>query len=211
MTTVKRGKKLKIYEIVSVGIFAALMVVFSQISVPMPFSPVPLTLSLFAVYLSSAVLGLKLGVLVQAVYLLLGIAGFPVFSGFNGGFGHLFGPTGGYLLSYPVMAALIGSFSDRIPISRFKTPAAGKKSFLLMLSYTIVFTVALAVCYLLGSLRLSYVLSIPLSAGLLAGALPYIPLDILKIAICTLIVLPVKRRYLSIAAIPRPADRTGEV
>ena len=191
------GNVINTKDIVSVGIFTALMAVLSQISVPLPFTPVPLTLSLFTVYLSAAVLGFRRGLFVQIVYILLGAVGFPVFSGFSGGLAHLFGPTGGYILSYLIMAALIGAFSDRISDPRSRLFLSGRNPVKMMIPYALIFTAALVICYSLGSLWLSWYLNISFQQGFLIGALPYIPLDIMKIAACAMIIIPVRRSYLN--------------
>src|SRR5215213_5913241 len=80
--------------------------VAAQIAIPTP--PVPFTLQVLAVLLSGLVLGPRHGALVQAVYLLVGAVGVPVFAQFSGGLGVILGPTGGYLISYPIAAAVAG-------------------------------------------------------------------------------------------------------
>lgn len=87
--------------------FAAVLAVMSQIAIPMP-SGVPMTLQTFAVALAGAVLGWKLGALSALVYLLLGAAGVPVFSGMSGGLGVLLGKTGGFIFGFIFMALLCG-------------------------------------------------------------------------------------------------------
>jgi biotin transport system substrate-specific component len=83
----------------------------AQISAPLPFTPVPVTLQVFAVLLS----GLLLGTVAQLQYLMLGAMGLPVFALGRGGIGVLFGLTAGYLLSYPAAAGLTGWLSGRWP------------------------------------------------------------------------------------------------
>src|SRR5215211_4890498 len=87
---------------------AAVTAVTAQITIPLPFSPVPFTLQVLAVILSGLLLGPRYGALSQAIYLLIGAIGVPVFAGFSGGLGIVLGPTGGYLLSYPAAAAVAG-------------------------------------------------------------------------------------------------------
>ena len=94
-------------EIVLVGMFAAVLAVISQISLPMP-SGVPITVQVFGVALVGAVLGYKLGFLATVVYILIGAAGLPVFANFHGGLASLTGMSGGYILAWPVMALLSG-------------------------------------------------------------------------------------------------------
>ena len=94
-------------DLVLAGMFAAVLTVISQISIPMP-SGVPLTIQVFGVALVGSVLGWKLGTFSVLTYILLGAIGLPVFSNFHGGFGVLAGVTGGYIWSWPVMSVLCG-------------------------------------------------------------------------------------------------------
>ena len=100
-------KQLSTKSIILVGMFAAVLAVMSQVAIPMP-SGVPMTLQTFAVALAGAVLGWKLGALSALVYLLLGAAGVPVFSGMSGGLGVLLGKTGGFIFGFVFMALLCG-------------------------------------------------------------------------------------------------------
>ena len=83
-----------------VAIMAAVTMVSAQISLPLPFSPVPLVLSNMAAVIAGILLGPRDGVICMLVYLALGTAGLPVFAGFHGGLGVLVGPTGGYLIGF---------------------------------------------------------------------------------------------------------------
>jgi biotin transport system substrate-specific component len=91
-------------ELAITGLFVSLIAAGSQISIPL--GPVPFTLQVFFVFLTSAILPAKKAFLAQFLYLLLGFFGFPVFSGFRSGLPVLFGPTGGFLLSFPFVAFL---------------------------------------------------------------------------------------------------------
>ena len=103
----KQKDRSKVYGLVMTGVFAALLAVFSQISIPTP-TGVPITLQTFAVALCAYVLGWKLGVLAVGVYLALGAVGLPVFSGFGAGFGTFLNVTGGFLWGFLFMALLCG-------------------------------------------------------------------------------------------------------
>lgn len=80
--------------------FAALTAALSQISLRLPFTPVPITLQTLAVIVTGMVLGSRLGALAQIEYVALGLSGVPVFAGWKAGLGHLLGPTGGYLVGF---------------------------------------------------------------------------------------------------------------
>lgn len=94
-------------ELVLGGMFAALLAAISQISLPMP-TGMPITIQVFGVALIGVVLGWRLGLLSAVTYILIGAVGLPVFANFRGGFGALAGLTGGYIWSWPIMAALSG-------------------------------------------------------------------------------------------------------
>ncbi len=90
------------------ALFAAFTVAIASIKIPLGFTPVPITLQTLAVLLAGAVLGPIYGAVSMILYLLAGAIGLPVFAGGTGGIGIIFGPTGGYLLSYPFAAFIIG-------------------------------------------------------------------------------------------------------
>ena len=95
-------KSQKTMQMAEMALMSAVLCVISPFTIPVPASPVPLSLALFGVYLSAMLLGVKKGTLSVLIYLLLGSVGLPVFSGFSGGIGMLAGPTGGYLIGYLV-------------------------------------------------------------------------------------------------------------
>jgi biotin transport system substrate-specific component len=99
-----------------VVLVAALTALAAQISVPLPFTPVPFTLQPMVVLLGGAALGARMGASSQALYLLLGLAGLPVFAAspvLPQGAARLLGPTAGFLLSYPLAAFVAGWLAER--------------------------------------------------------------------------------------------------
>src|SRR5207248_5382381 len=92
---------------------SAIIAIAAQIAIPIPFSPVPLTLQPLAVLLVGVALGATRGSAAATLYLLEGAAGFPVFAQGHGGALWLLGPTAGYLLAYPLAAFVAGWFSQR--------------------------------------------------------------------------------------------------
>lgn len=94
-------------EVVLAGMFAAVLTVISQLSVPMP-TGVPITIQVFGIALVGVILGSRLGLYTTAVYIILGAVGLPVFSNFHGGLSCLVGLTGGYIWTWPIMAVLCG-------------------------------------------------------------------------------------------------------
>ena len=99
---------LEVKQLALTGLMSAVICILGPISMNIPISPVPVSLGLLAIYFVLSVLGMKLGTLSVAIYILLGLVGLPVFTGFTGGPGKLFGPTGGYIVGYIFMALICG-------------------------------------------------------------------------------------------------------
>jgi biotin transport system substrate-specific component len=162
-------------QVASVVFVAALTAAAAQVSIPLPFTPVPLTLQPMIVLLAGAALGRRLGCYSQMLYLAAGVAGFPVFANsplLPQGALRLLGPTGGYLVSYPVAAWVVGALAERGFDRRYA------RSALAMLA-------GLAVIYAVGVAWLAFGARIPLPLGvrpaLLAGAAPFFVADVIKI------------------------------
>jgi biotin transport system substrate-specific component len=104
----------KVKEISLIAIFVSLMAIGSQIIIPL--GPIPFTMQLVVVFLSGFLLKPKNSLIVQIIYLLLGVFGVPVFSGFSGGMIHIIGPSGGFLISFPFSAFVISlcKFSKKL-------------------------------------------------------------------------------------------------
>ena len=99
----------------AVGVAALLVAASAQVTVPVPLSPVPMTLQPLAVPAVGGLLGAKAGGAALLLYLALGMLGLPVFAGGGAGFVHVLGPTGGYLLAFPAAAAVAGLFAGATP------------------------------------------------------------------------------------------------
>ncbi|WP_368490595.1 biotin transporter BioY [Clostridium sp. BJN0013] len=163
---------LKIRDITIVAIFTALTAILAQISIPLPFSPVPITFQVMAVYISAIILGSRLGALSQITYVLLGAVGIPIFVNFQGGLNVVLGPSGGYLISYPIIAFMVGKISDK-NLSFIHSAA--------------ILIASLLLCYGMGVVQLSFITNITIKKAIVLGALPFIPLDIIKIALSYLL------------------------
>lgn len=156
-------------QLTLVGLMAAVICILGPWAFSIPISPVPISLGTLAVYFAISVLGMRLGTLSVIVYLLLGLAGVPVFTNFSGGPGKLFGPTGGYLIGYVFMALLCGFFVDKW----------GNK----ILAHFLGMMLGTLVLYLFGTIWLAWQASYSFPAALAAGVLPYIPGDFAKLII----------------------------
>lgn len=166
------------YTITRVALMAAVTAVAAQIAVPLPFSPVPFTLQVLAVVLSGLLLGTVRGALAQGVYLLIGAIGAPVFIGFSGGLGHIAGPTGGYLVSYPAAAALAGL------AARAVRDAPRRRALWTGFLWG---CAALAAIYTLGTIWLSVVTGLPLLAAVAQGVAPFVVFDLVKVGLAVLV------------------------
>ncbi len=103
--TTTAAARLKTLDLIYISLFAVLLAVCAWIAIP---TLVPFTLQTLAVFLTGSLLGSRKGMAAMLIYLLLGLVGLPVFSGFKSGLGHLLGPTGGYLLGFLLGIPLIG-------------------------------------------------------------------------------------------------------
>jgi len=149
------------------ALFAALTAVCSMISIPLPFTPVPINLATLSVFLAGGLLGSRYGALSQLVYVFLGAIGLPVFHSFTGGLGILTGPTGGYIIGYVAGAWLIGFMIEKLGQSFFKN--------------IISMIAGLAACYVLGTLWFMYITSSGLAAALMMCVVPFLIGDAIKI------------------------------
>ncbi|MCI9189380.1 MAG: biotin transporter BioY [Lachnospiraceae bacterium] len=173
---------LTLKQITLAGLMTAVFCLLGPLSLNIPISPVPISLGMLALYFVTSVLGMKLGTFSVLAYILLGLAGLPVFTGFTGGAGKLLGPTGGYIIGYIFMALICGFFVDKW----------GNRLIMEILGMVL----GTAVCYLFGTVWLAYLASYTFYQALAAGVLPYIPLDAVKLAIALLVGRQIRARIL---------------
>lgn len=158
----------KTKELTLTALMAAVICVLGPLSVPLPFSPVPISLTMMGIYLAVYAVGMWRAVAAVLVYLLLGLVGLPVFSGFTGGPAKLLGPTGGYLIGFLFTALISGFFMDRFWKNRVIS-AVGM-------------ILGIGAAYLFGTAWLAYVAGLTFGEALAAGVIPYIGFDLVKIA-----------------------------
>jgi biotin transport system substrate-specific component len=160
-------------RIVAVLLGVALVTAAAQVSVPLPGTPVPLTLQPLAVLLVGGLLGARLGAASMVLYLALGIAGLPVFTPTIPllGIARLVGPTGGYLLAYPMAAFAVGAIAQ--DSARASRVALGVLAGLALIH--------------LGGLAQLLILTGSLSAAARFGTLPFLLGDLIKLAVAVLI------------------------
>lgn len=170
----KENKKLNVKLMVQIALVTALICVLAPLSIPLPFSPVPISLTILAIYFGLYAIGWKWGTVACLLYILLGLIGVPVFSGFSSGPAKLFGPTGGYIFGFIFVAIIAGIFIDKFE----------KKIWM----HIIGMVIGVAVCYIFGTAWFLVVMDgYTVSTALAACVIPFIPADIVKIIIAILV------------------------
>lgn len=162
-------------ELCYIALFAAVIAISAWIAIP---AAVPFTMQTFAVFACIGLLGLKCGTAAICVYILLGAVGLPVFAGFQGGIGVLFSVTGGYILGF-IPAAFVSSML-------IKRLGRG------VLSLSVSMAAGMVLCYFFGSLWFCILHGASLAAAVTSCVLPFIPFDIIKIALA----VTVTRRFM---------------
>ncbi len=163
----------------TVGILAFFMLTIAGafVYIPLPITPVPLTLQTFFVLLCAAFLKKKDGFATQGTYIGLGALGLPIFSGATGGIFRLLGPTGGYLLGFAVCIYVVSSLLDK-----FRTK--GQLTFSKIL---FAFASGISAIYLCGGLWLAFITKFSFSEIITYGIMPFIAGDVLKVILATVI------------------------
>ncbi len=182
VTKPKSPSHIRTLTITYIAMFAVLIAGCSWISIP---SVVPFTMQTFAVFLALFLLGGKNGTLAVTVYLLLGAVGAPVFAGFSGGLGVLFGSTGGYLLGFLATALLYWALEKTVCEKHFIAAIA-------------VMVAGLALCYAFGTAWFVFIYStttgeVGVGTALAWCVLPYIIPDLGKLAFAYVLAKPLKR------------------
>jgi len=162
--------------------FSLLTAVLAQVEIHLPFTPVPITGQTLPVLLSGAVLGSRRAFASQLLYLAAGAAGMPVFAGGASTLVHLFGPTGGYLWSFPLAAGLLGWLVER---------GASRRWWRLVLALA----VADALILVAGAFWLSVLFGVPPDRAWLLGFYPFLIGDTLKVVVVGLLLPTLLKRY----------------
>ena len=179
-TTTTKHTQTSTRLLVRIALVTAITCILAPLSIPLPFSPVPLSLTNLVLYISIFVLGWKSATVSYLVYLLLGTVGLPVFSGFAGGLGKLAGPTGGYLVGMIFLTILSGWIAERF----------SKKPVLIFIGMLL----GSAVNYLFGTTWLCMQLHLSFAEGLMIGVVPYLFFDIARMLIALFVGLTIQKR-----------------
>lgn len=171
-------RHLKTTDLVTVALVAAILCILAPVSFYVPFTPIPITMGIFAIAMTGIILGKTKGTICVLIYILLGAVGLPIFSGYIGGIPKIAGPTGGYIWGYLFLTWITGFFVEK---------SAGKwyVCFLGGLLGTIV-------CYAFGTAWLAAQQKLGLTEALWAAVIPFIPFDLIKIVFAVAVCCPVR-------------------
>jgi biotin transport system substrate-specific component len=165
LSTAVRPSRDSLVTVVGVVGFAAVLAAASQVAIPLPFTPVPITLQPLVVVLAGLMLGPAAGAASMMLYLAAGAAGLPVFTPLGApGIARFFGPTGGYLIAYPAAAFVAGALARRSPtlLGRWLAATAG------------------SAIILVGGVAQLAIIGHSFSRGIALGLTPFASLDVLK-------------------------------
>lgn len=171
----------KTAEMTKMALMVAMNCVSAYIIIPLPFSLSPLALQTLIVNLTGYVLNAKQAFMTMLVYLLVGLAGVPVFTGGSAGPGKLFGPTGGYIIGFLVTAVFLAYFKgEKYNFKRYALLGC---------------VIGIPLIYVFGVVQLKLITGMPRDKAILTGALPFIPLDIVKCLAAAVIAGPINRIF----------------
>jgi biotin transport system substrate-specific component len=162
------------------ALFVGLTALGARIAVPLPYTPVPVTLQTFFVLLAGVALGARGGAASMAAYVVLGFAGLPLFAAGSAGPGVVLGPTGGYLLGFPLAAAAAGWI------------AGGRRS---IPNLALAWLVGTSVVFLCGVSHLSVVTGLGIDEAAALGLTPFLPGAILKAAVGIALTVRYRQRF----------------
>ena len=168
-----QNRNKNVLSIILTALFAALSAALSQLAIPV--NAVPVVFTQVSIFLAAGLLGWKWGTLSQLLFAVMGAIGLPVFAGMRGGWAYVIGPTGGFILGYILAALVVGLLLQRFG-----------RSFKVVLPVLLLGTLLI---YLPGLPWLAHVTRMEtLRDAFLFGMLPYLPGDLLKVALCSALI-----------------------
>ena len=171
----------KTAEMTKMALMVAMNCVSAYIIIPLPFSLSPIALQTLIVNLTGYVLNAKQAFMTMLVYLLVGLAGVPVFTGGSAGPGKLFGPTGGYIIGFLFTAVFLAYFKgEKYNFKRYALLGC---------------VIGIPLIYVFGVVQLKLITGMGWDKAILTGALPFIPLDIVKCLAAAVIAGPINRIF----------------
>ena len=171
----------KTAEMTKMALMVAMNCVSAYIIIPLPFSLSPLALQTLIVNLPGYVVNAKQAFMTMLVYLLVGLAGVPVFTGGSAGPGKLFGPTGGYIIGFLFTAVFLAYFrGEKYSFKRYALLGC---------------VIGIPLIYVFGVVQLKLITGMGWDKAIMTGALPFIPLDIVKCLAAAVIAGPINRIF----------------
>ena len=171
----------KTAEMTKMALMVAMNCVSAYIIIPLPFSLSPLALQTLIVNLTGYVLNAKQAFMTMLVYLLVGLAGVPVFTGGSAGPGKLFGPTGGYIIGFLFTAVFLAYFrGEKYSFKRYALLGC---------------VIGIPLIYVFGVVQLKLITGMGWDKAIMTGALPFIPLDIVKCLAAAVVAGPINRIF----------------
>lgn len=171
----------KTAEMTRMALMVAMNCVSAYIIIPLPFSLSPIALQTLIVNLTGYVLNAKQAFMTMLVYLLVGLAGVPVFTGGSAGPGKLFGPTGGYIIGFLFTAVFLAYFrGEKYSFKRYALLGC---------------VIGIPLIYVFGVVQLKLITGMGWDKAIITGALPFIPLDIVKCLAAAVIAYPINRIF----------------
>lgn len=174
------SKKMELRDYLYSSMFSVMIIVLGYVSIPLPFSPVPVTGQSLAIMLAGSILTVKQSALSVGIFISLGVVGLPAFAGGGAGLGVIFGPTGGYIIGFLIGAMVISLIKGennnplRIGLSNFLG--------------------GVVVVYVFGVLWLNYVTNMGMLSAFSVGVLPFLVGDLFKVFIATGVTIPIKNQ-----------------
>ena len=171
----------KTAEMTRMALMVAMNCVSAYIIIPLPFSLSPIALQTLIVNLTGYVLNAKQAFMTMLVYILVGLAGVPVFTGGSAGPGKLFGPTGGYIIGFLFTAVFLAYFrGEKYSFKRYALLGC---------------VIGIPLIYVFGVVQLKLITGMGWDKAIMTGALPFIPLDIVKCLAAAVIAYPINRIF----------------
>ena len=166
------------YQLTATALMAAVLCALASMSITIGI--VTISLATFVIYLDAYILGSRMATVSTFIYLLLGLVGLPVYSGFSSGPAKLFGPTGGYLFGYLFLAFISGWFIERFPKNK--------------ILHIVGMVIATAVLYTLGTCWLAFQAHMDARTALMAGVIPFLLGDAIKIVVSVIVGPALRKR-----------------
>lgn len=175
-------KRLNLRVMIITALFAAIIGILAQVSIPLPFTQVPITGQTLAIGLAATILGSRIGTLATWLYLLIGAVGIPVFAQFSGGLGTIVGPTGGFLVGFIPTVYFIGLYLE-------------KTNYTIMNAF-IANIIGMFITLIFGTAWLKIVAELTWTAAFISGFAPFIFVGLIKAFLASWLGIVIRKRLI---------------